>query len=332
MSIFTKPKSFDDIKDEFLAMRELTRGEGTTKGDKSHLKYLGLWLQRVGLNDIPFKKIDKYHIEQFSEHLRKSKEQGGKGLDKGSIEKYKDTLKVLYNYAIERDIVSAAPLELYKIPSRQDKDKSSELIPEDMIAPLFKLMEENDYQLFVAASIEFACYLRPRKELLTRKVKDFNLNDGLVRVSCARAKVGKTRIVTIPNYLVEILREYGMESANSEHYIIGNNHSFGEEPFSENMLGFRFNKYRDKLGLSKGINFYSLKHSGAKAYLKAGGDIMGLMRQLGHSNLNTTYIYIRKVLGMVDYFYQQNAIDPRAMTSVIPLHRKEEQIIITKSA
>jgi site-specific recombinase XerD len=308
-----KKIAFTKLSEDFLNVRSITREKGTFKGDKTHIKYFGQWLNTHKLDDTPFKKINKHHIEEFSLYLASSKEKGGKDLDRGSCTKYYDTLCNLYNFAREQNIVDKKPLKLFKLPV-QKKDHSAELIPEHKLSELLLDIQENDFQLFVASILVLACGLRPRKELRLRKVKDFNIEEGFVRIPVTASKVHKTRIVTIPKYVIEILLEYGINKSDGESYLFGANHSFDIKPLSENMFCYRFNKFRDKHNLSKGVVFYSLKPNGGKLFLEAvNGNVVALMEHFGHSKLTTTQIYVSKKLGLVNSRYQQNAIDPRTL-------------------
>jgi site-specific recombinase XerC len=64
------------------------------------------------------------------------------------------------------------------------------------------------------------------------------------------------------------------------------------------MLRFRFNKYRDKFGLSKDVKFYSWKHIGASYLVHSKVvDILQLKEHLRHSNLSATQHYVKKIIG-----------------------------------
>ena len=309
MNLFKQYKSFNDILPLFLKAREITCKKATLKGSKTHMNIFKEWLDSQRLSDIPLRKITKYHIESFSGYL--ADKDNGRGLDMTTCEKYRLSLSSLFNFAIERGEVDVAPVYLFTLPPK-GKDCSAELIPEDKISPLVMDIEENDYQLFVAIMSIWGCGLRPRKELRLRKVKDFNLNEGYVRVTSENAKIGKTGIVTIPEWLISIYKQYGLDGADGEMYVFGKNHHIDSRVVSENMLSYRFNQFRDSHGLSKGVSMYSFKHLGSRAYLKIpGNDIVGLMRLLRHSNLSSTQKYVQKTLGIVDMNYQKNSLDPR---------------------
>ena len=81
--------------------------------------------------------------------------------------------------------------------------------------------------------------------------------------------------------------------------IIGNERKPGEKPVGNNTLRVRFNTIRDELGLNKDYKFYSMKHTGAGFLLDVPGiTIKDLQEHLGHTNINSTYHYIKKYRGM----------------------------------
>lgn len=316
MNLFKSYKSFDELSSLFLAERKITCKPSTFKGDRTHMGVFGAWLAEKRLNAIPLRKITKYDIEAFSNYLANKDKDKGRGLDQPTCEKYKLSLSMLFQFAIDRGEVDSIPTELWVLPPK-GKDCSAELIPEEKIAPLVSDIAKNDRQLFVAIMTVWGCGLRPRKELRLRKVGDFNLSQGFVRVASEDAKVGKTRIVTIPRWLIDVYKEFGIETADKDRYVFGKNHGFDKTPVSENMLSYRFNQFRDAHGLSKGVTIYSFKHMGARAYLQVpGNDIVGLMRLLGHANLSSTQHYVAKTLGIVDLNYQEKGIDPRLICAV----------------
>lgn len=305
--------TFEQIKDGFLSVRELTKESGTYKGDKSFTKTFLTWLTSAGLNTLPFSQITKFHIEKFSLYLSSPINKGGRYLDKGTCRKYYDYLCNVYNYAIKRDIVTVRPLELFIIPP-QHADNSAQLIPPDKIAPLLADMEKNDFQLFVAFMLVWACGLRPRKELRTRRVKDFDLEQGSVRISVDKSKVDRTDFITIPKWCIQILIKYGVDKADQELYLFGPKRTFGKRYIAENMFCYRFNKFRTKHNIPKGVKFYSAKHNGGLDFLDSvGGNVLELMHHYRHSKLTTTQRYIEKKLGKVNIKYQENSVSPSSL-------------------
>lgn len=108
----------------------------------------------------------------------------------------------------------------------------------------------------------------------------------------------ETGRITMSDELIEICKGYGIDKADPDLYVFGKNKHLDSRALSENMLRFRFNKYRDKYGLSKDVKLYSFKHMGA-SYLVHSKivDILELKEHLRHANLGATQHYVKKVLG-----------------------------------
>lgn len=53
-----------------------------------------------------------------------------------------------------------------------------------------------------------------------------------------------------------------------------------------------FSVIKDTYNLNDNISFHSLRHSFATYYLSSGGSLLKLKSMLGHTNLNTTTIYL----------------------------------------
>ena len=53
-----------------------------------------------------------------------------------------------------------------------------------------------------------------------------------------------------------------------------------------------FSVIKEEYNLNSNLTFHSLRHSFATYYLANGGSLLALQSMLGHTNLNTTTIYI----------------------------------------
>jgi len=132
----------------------------------------------------------------------------------------------------------------------------------------------------------------------------FDLINGILTIDADKTKNGKVGRITMSEDFVNICKEYGISEADPNLYVFSWKGQMGTRVISENMLRFRFNKFRDKFGLSKDVKFYSLKHMGASYLVHSKVlDILELKDHLRHSDLSATQHYVKKVLGE-----QNNAI------------------------
>lgn len=73
----------------------------------------------------------------------------------------------------------------------------------------------------------------------------------------------------------------------------------------------RFNTIRDELGLNKDYKLYSMKHTGAGFLLDVPGiTIKDIQEHLGHTDIHSTYQYIKKYRGMTSEKIKHNFPNP----------------------
>lgn len=293
MSILRRYKRFDEVLAAFLPEKEIQVCR------KAYLSYtrasfiFGEWLKSRDLHDKPMRKISAQDIADFSVYT------AGLKYDKPTCEKFIMNLKVIFKYALKRGEVDQLPFDrdLIVFP-KKGKDCSAALIPSHVVPRLLADIRANDPQLFLACMLEFYCGIRPGREVRLVKVRNFDLKEGVLTIEAEMSKNGKTGRITMSEDLIEICRSYGIEKADPDLYVFGKNKHLDIRPLSENMLRFRFNKFRDKFGLSEDVKLYSFKHIGASYLIHSKVvDILQLKEHLRHSNLSATQHYVKKVIG-----------------------------------
>jgi len=293
MSILRRYKRFDEVLAAFLPEKEIQVCR------KAYLSYTRtsdifiVWLKNKDLFDKPMRKITAQDIADFSVYA------AGLKYDKPTCEKFIMNLKVIFKYAMKRGEIESLPFDkdLIVFPKKK-KDCSAALIPSHIVPQLLADIKANDPQLFLACMLEFYCGVRPGKEVRLVKVRNFDLQEGVLTIDAEKSKNGKTGRITMSDDLIQICRDYGIANADPNLYVFGKHGRMGVKPMSENMLRFRFNKFRDKYGLSRDVKLYSFKHMGASYLIHSRVvDILELKEHLRHSNLSATQHYVKKVIG-----------------------------------
>lgn len=293
MNILRRYKRFDEVLTAFLPEKEIQVCR------KAYLSYTRAsdvfteWMANRGLSDKPMRKITARDIADFSVYT------AGLKYDRPTCAKFLMNLKVIFKYALKRGEIETLPFDrdLIVLP-KKGKDCSAALIPSHVLPELLADIKKNDPQLFLACMLEFYCGVRPGREVRLIKVRNFDLIDGILTIDAEKSKNGKTGRVTMSDDLVQICREYGIANADPDLYVFGKNKYMDSRPLSENMLRFRFNKFRDKFGLSHDVKLYSFKHIGASYLVHSKVvDILQLKEHLRHSNLSATEHYVKRILG-----------------------------------
>jgi integrase len=288
-------KTFAEILPSFLSDIQIRLGEKSYRSYKGQTKVFSEWLEKNGYSTTPLSGITKEIIADFFHYLAVDRE-----LDRPTCQKYFLNIRMVFKYAIKRNEAEYLPFDLITYPKKKE-DKSAQVINPDHIKMLLPKIKEKDPQLYLAFLTEYYTFLRPGTELRLLKVGDISMEAGTIQVTQAHAKTGHKRIVTVPNQLLDLYREYDIDKADKELYVFGKHHKPDNKPCSVNMLRWRFNKVRDELGLPKGYKLYSGKHSGATALHNTNKvSLHSLMSQLGHSRLSSTQHYIKNHAGFID--------------------------------
>lgn len=114
----------------------------------------------------------------------------------------------------------------------------------------------------------------------------------------------------MPQQLIDICLEYGIDTADKNLYVFGKKKKFNTKPNSVNMLRWRFNQFRERMELPKGYKFYSFKHTGASNLHMSGISMRELMDQLRHTKLDATQHYLKKHCGIVNDRIRDNFPSP----------------------
>lgn len=124
-------------------------------------------------------------------------------------------------------------------------------------------------------------------EVANVKYEDININEHKLKVL---GKGNKQRYTILPNIVIKLLNIYCFKNNITTGYIFkGTN---GKSRMNEKTIINYFSVIKDTYGLDDNISFHSLRHSFATYYLQSGGSLLKLQSMLGHTNLNTTTIYL----------------------------------------
>lgn len=304
MGIFRKYKTIEELLPSFLLEKQTNTLPKTARGYEGNAYVFLDWLKTKGIENVPIRNITENNITEFFYYLGKEK-----GLDKPTCGKYFEHLRALFNYAFERGELNDVPFNHVVFP-RKKKDQGADVISNVHLKPLLDYIKEKDPQLFLACIIEYYCFIRPGKELRLLKVGDIDLEQGLIVVQQMNAKNKKRQVVTMPQQLIDICKEYSIDTIDKSLFIFGKKKKFGTKAISINMLRYRFNIIRTKLNLPKNYKLYSMKHTGASNLHKSGISMRELMDQLRHTNLDATQHYLKVHAGIVNDRIRDNFPSP----------------------
>lgn len=170
------------------------------------------------------------------------------------------------------------------LPSSKVKKKLPTVIPLELFVKIVN--EEPILKHKCWLLLAFFCGLRV-DEVASVKVEDVNVKEHKLKVL---GKGNKERYTILPNIVIKALRAYCIKNNIKHGYIFKG--CKNKSRMNEKTIINYFSVLKDTYNLDNNISFHSLRHSFATNYLKNGGNLLQLQSMLGHTNLNTTTIYL----------------------------------------
>ena len=286
-------RTFRVLASEYL--KEITRekSEETESTYRSKLRIFNDWLEYNRFGDIDVGAITESIIYDFFIFLIDERE-----LTSNTVRKYKNILTGFFEFVCKKYKTRINPM--VNVPTTNKVvDEAAVPIKDVDMEKLKMLIKTEDPQLWLAMCFEYYCGLRPGKEIRMMRISDIDFTDGYVYINKQRAKTSAKRAVKIPRQFLDLLiNEYKLNDENKSYYVFSKKGLPGSSILSKNNMRYRFNRFRDRLGLDTGYKFYSAKHTGAKRMLRSGlFTIEDIANHLGHENIKSTFYYIKSKLG-----------------------------------
>ena len=296
----TKPLITEAL-DMVLELKQTSCGTRTMQTYRYVTKLLKEWLAANRLHGIFINQFEMQYARTYMDYLAIKKGYSGRT--------YNDHLTVLstfFNCMIDREWIEKNPFrKVKKMPVEVGRniaftDTEKELLKNYLI--------DHDRKLYYFTQFIYYGFIR-RSELTRLKVDNIDWNNMSIVIPSNASKNKKQESVVIPDSFIDILKEMNLQSLPGSWFIFGRRLTPGPEQYiNYNHISTRHNTIAKNLGIDTEKGLYSWKHSGAcAAYQVLNGDMYSLMRQLRHSELNTTQIYL-KSLGLVDNAAIRNAV------------------------
>ena len=153
------------------------------------------------------------------------------------------------------------------------------------IAALLSVITNQKHKMMI--SLFYGAGLR-MNELKHIKLCDIDSKNFQVKV--VMGKGGKERFTLLPKHLLEPLRQYYKECLPKVYLFEG---QVAGSPMHERSIQHFVQVYVKKIGLGgKDYSAHTLRHSFATHLLDTGTDLHTIKELLGHSNLDTTMVYL----------------------------------------
>jgi integrase/recombinase XerC len=230
---------------------------------------------------IDVENITNKFIKHYLMHLNEQ------GLDKRSIARKLSSVRGLFKYAFQREMLESNPA--LQISNPKLGRKLPEVVPLDSFLRIYSLADESEEDSILTKIIFellYGCALRV-SELCSINLVDLELKNKVIKI---RGKGNKERIVPFGDKSLEIIQQYLLLRKNikSSNALLVN--AKGERIYPKYVYR-TVHKYLGKVTDVKKKSPHVLRHTAATHMLDRGADIRAVKEILGHENLSTTQIY-----------------------------------------
>lgn len=219
------------------------------------------------------------------------------------------SLKSLFNYLLERDLVPRNPV--YHIEVAKSERKLPQILTGKEVELLLaqpKCTDWKGYRDKAMLELLYATGIRV-SELISLDIGDLNLPGGFIKCSGN----GKVRIIPLYPAAIKALSDYASEirpkliAEPTETALFVN---LNGERMSRQGFWKIIKHYQETAQIEKDITPHTLRHSFAAHLLENGADLRSIQEMLGHSDISSTQIYAQLVKQNLKAVY--NKFHPRA--------------------
>ena len=249
-----------------------------------------------------FGKITRDIILDFQNYLTQYRDRKGEPLANGTQTLILRSIRKLFCFLIERDLIMKDPTTIITFPKEQQRLNRNIPTEQEVFDLLDNTKLRNPVGIRNRAILElfYACGMRT-SELCNLKVGDVDLKEQTVAV--INGKGGKSRLLPIGQYAahyidqyLQISRKYMLKDTREDPgnlFLSGRGNPFNRSTINKTVM----KSVTRNVNMKKHISAYSFRHAAATHLLANGVDVAHISRLLGHESLNTTQRYLNVEIG-----------------------------------
>lgn len=197
-------------------------------------------------------------------------------------------ISALFNWMVKQGYIPQNPITANELKKRRD-DGNIKPVSVDELRRFIAGLDRGTYtgiRTYTIILVMLDCGIRT-KELLGLKEHDFNASEGTLQVSKVVAKTRRERLLYLSPQTVKAITAFiRIKPREWNNWLFPN---YEGNQLTTTYLDKDFAKASSICGIK--ITPYQLRHSFATLYLKNGGDLFTLQKQMGHSDLRMTKRY-----------------------------------------
>lgn len=252
--------------------------EGTLKHYRESIKSINRFIKP----DTIISEIDNERINRFIIDCKETL-----NIKDTTLYTYCRDLKTLMYYFMKCGYVQSYKIQLIKADKEPIETYTDSELKVLLKKPNLKRCSFSEYKAWVIINFLLSTGIR-MNSLINLKIKDLDFDNEVVHVRVTKNR--KSLILPLNTSILKILKEYLKirQYESEDDYLFCN--VYGKKFVKSTMYGNLVN-YHHKRGINKtGIHRY--RHTFAKKWIIAGGNVVTLQKILGHSSLAITENYL----------------------------------------
>ncbi|WP_044403422.1 site-specific integrase [Lacinutrix sp. Hel_I_90] len=228
-------------------------------------------------------KIDNEFIGNYLDYVRYTKGRSARTRDN-----YLGFMTTFCKFLLSKKYISHNPTDVFQRINKKTKQRT--VISEAQRLEIFEYFAFNDEAFLILCLSCYYCLIR-RTELTKIKVKDLNFEKQTLFIDSSDSKNRKSAFVTIPNQLLEKLKDH-VSGFSADYYLFSNKgYVPGPTKINPDLISRKWRFMREKLELPKNIHWYSLKDTGITDLLLDGVPLISVRDQARHHSSMQTDSY-----------------------------------------
>lgn len=284
------PKGYVLLKDAFrifLDNKKRELSDDSIRSYKSHCKMMIEYALRLRSGH-----SSDMHTISFTQSVAKDYllwVYSQKEVSSTTYNNYIGTCRSIFSWLVENGYAAQNPFS--KISRKKEKQKRRRILDYAERTDLRLFYEMENPRFLAVCLLAYHCLLRP-KEITYLKPANFNLKKGYI-IPENHTKNSKPRVIAIPIYMVEILKNLGIENLDPKAYVFSSGFRPGLHRLNPRKIAtFWERNTRYYLGWGMDLQFYSLRDSGIVQMLRDGIPIEEVQKHADHASITTTQKYI----------------------------------------
>lgn len=240
---------------------------------KQIMKYIG--------EDILIKDIDKEVIDDFIIQMQENPK-----LNDMSLYTYARDFKTLMYFFMRKEYIPTFKIKIPKADKQPVETYSDRELQVLLKKPNLRQCTFTEYKVWVMTNFLLSTGVRQRS-LINIKIKDLDIGNSVVYINVTKNR--KPLIIPLNKDIKRILQEYlKYRKGEAEDYLFCN--VFGKQ-LVRSTVYHSFYEYNKSRGIEK-TGMHRYRHTFAKKWVLAGGNVVTLQKILGHSSLDITQNYL----------------------------------------